>query len=184
MTAGVRVSGVSQTITADVAVAGSYAISATANGVTFSASGNFTTTGPHNVVLHATGVPLEAGNHDFILDTSPNTCTFSRTTGAGMGVVDSYTCNTGSAGAMLVGTPVTGVTQTITAMVATVGSYNISATSNGVTFSATGTYTATGAQEMVLRATGTPTAGGVHNFALSGTPSCSFSRSTIEGVTR
>jgi uncharacterized protein (TIGR02145 family) len=36
---------------------------------------------------------------------------------------------------------------------------------------------------VVLRATGTPTAGGVHNFALSGTPSCSFSRSTIEGVT-
>ncbi|PAM92767.1 hypothetical protein B4N84_21795 [Flavobacterium sp. IR1] len=80
MTEGIPVSGVSQTITADVSTPGSYDISATNNGVTFSARGNFTSKGKHDVILHATGIPMAAGDHDFILNTSPNNCTFTRTT--------------------------------------------------------------------------------------------------------
>ena len=80
MKVGEPVTNVTQTITATVSRIGSFAISATANGVTFSARGNFTSIGNHDVVLHASGTPLTAGNHTFTLNTSPNTCTFSRTT--------------------------------------------------------------------------------------------------------
>ncbi|SMP29903.1 fibrobacter succinogenes major paralogous domain-containing protein [Flavobacterium hercynium] len=80
MEAGTPVSGVSQTITVTVSVPGSYDISATENGVTFSARGNFTSAGNHDIVLHATGIPLVAGNHTFALNTSPNSCSFSRIT--------------------------------------------------------------------------------------------------------
>jgi len=79
MTEGDPVSGVSQTITATVSAPGSYDISATNNGVTFSARGNFTSKGKQDVLLHATGIPLAGGDHDFILNTSPNNCTFTRT---------------------------------------------------------------------------------------------------------
>ncbi|OXA85306.1 hypothetical protein B0A66_19890 [Flavobacterium hercynium] len=80
MEAGTPVSGVSQTITATVTVPGSYNISTTQNGVTFSARGNFTSAGNHDIVLHAAGTPTTAGDHDFVLNTSPNSCSFRRTT--------------------------------------------------------------------------------------------------------
>ncbi|PAM92772.1 hypothetical protein B4N84_21820 [Flavobacterium sp. IR1] len=80
MTEGIPVAGVSQTITADVSVPGNYNISATNNGVTFSARGNFTSKGKHDIILHAAGIPLAGGDHDFILNTSPNNCPFTRTT--------------------------------------------------------------------------------------------------------
>ncbi|OXA85304.1 hypothetical protein B0A66_19880 [Flavobacterium hercynium] len=80
MTSGIPVSGVSQTITATVTVPGSYDISATQNGVTFSARGNFTSAGNHDIVLHAAGTPIAGGDHDFILNTSPNSCSFRRST--------------------------------------------------------------------------------------------------------
>lgn len=79
MTAGVAVSGVTQTITATVTTGGSYSISTTANGVTFAASGTFANTGPQDIVLTATGTPTASGPNDFTLNTTPN-CTFSRTT--------------------------------------------------------------------------------------------------------
>lgn len=75
-----------------------------------------------------------------------------------------------SAGTMIVGTAVSGLTQTITANVTTIGSYNISTTANGVTFAATGTFAGTGLQNIVLTATGTLTAVGTHTFALNTSP--------------
>jgi len=75
----IPVSGVSQTITATVSAPGSYNISATNNGVTFSARGNFTSKGKQDVLLRATGIPIVEGDHDFILNTSPKNCPFTRT---------------------------------------------------------------------------------------------------------
>ena len=94
----------------------------------------------------------------------------------GTAVVSAYTCSTASAGILKVGTPVSGVTQTITATVTTVGTYSISTTANGVTFAATGTFAGTGAQNIVLTATGTPTAKGSNTYTLNTTPNCNFSR--------
>jgi formylglycine-generating enzyme required for sulfatase activity len=181
MTAGVAVSGVTQTITASVTTAGTYSISTMANGVTFARSGTFAGTGAQNIVLIATGTPTAAGSNSFTLNTTPN-CSFSRTTlvnpsSNGTAVVSSYTCSTASAGTMTAGVAVSGVTQTITANVTTAGTYSISTTANGVTFAGSGTFAGTGAQDIVLTANGTPTAAGSNTFTLNTTPNCSFSRS-------
>jgi hypothetical protein len=97
----------------------------------------------------------------------------------GSALVSAYSCSTATAGTLITGVPVSGVTQTITATVTTVGTYNIvTPTVNGVYFSATGTFAATGAQTIVLTATGTPTAAGNNSYTLNTTPNCSFSRTT------
>jgi hypothetical protein len=79
MTTGSAVSAVTQTITATVGTLGTYSITATANGVPFTGSGNFAGTGAQNIVLTATGTPTAVGSSSFTLNTTPN-CSFSRTT--------------------------------------------------------------------------------------------------------
>jgi hypothetical protein len=97
----------------------------------------------------------------------------------GTAVVSGYSCSTASAGTMVAGIAVSGVTQTITATVTTVGTYSISTTANGVTFAGSGTFAGTGAQNIVLTASGTPTAAGSNSFTLNTTPNCGFSRITL-----
>ena len=181
MTAGVAVSGVTQTITATVTTEGTYIISTTANGVTFTGSGTYAGTGAQNIVLTATGTPTALGIYSFALNTTPN-CSFTRAatdpSTNGTAVVSAYTCTTASAGTMAAGVAVSGVTQTITANVTSVGTYSISTAANGVTFTGTGTFAGTGAQNIVLTASGTPTAAGSNSFTLNTTPNCSFSRTT------
>ncbi|MBL7747364.1 MAG: hypothetical protein JNM19_08065 [Chitinophagaceae bacterium] len=79
MIQGQAVSGVTKVVTANVSSAGTYSISATANGVTFSASGTFVATGSQNVTLTASGTPTAAGVHTYTINTTPN-CNFSATT--------------------------------------------------------------------------------------------------------
>lgn len=78
LTAGVAVSGVTQTITATVTSVGTYNLATTTNGVTFAASGTFLGTGDQDIVLTATGTPQATGSHLFSLNTSTS-CSFSRT---------------------------------------------------------------------------------------------------------
>lgn len=182
MTKGTTVSGVTQTIEANVTTVGTYSISTTANGVTFEGSGTFAGTGPQNIVLTASGVPTSAGVNSFALNTNPN-CNFSRATldssSNGTAVVSTYNCATSSAGTMTAGTTVSGVTQTITANVTTAGTYSIATTTaNGVTFSGSGTFANTGNQSIVLMASGIPSGGGSSTFTLNTTPDCNFSRTT------
>lgn len=95
----------------------------------------------------------------------------------GSGTVSDYICTTASAGCWLkIGMAVSGVSQTITATVTKIGTYDISATAGGVTFSAAGTFLNTGVQNIVLTASGTPNATGNIYFTLNVTPSCNFSR--------
>lgn len=187
MTSGIEVSGtgVTQTITADVTQLGTFSLTCFANGIVFSKSGTFTTLGSQNIVLdQAYGVPVDTGNFAFTLNTLP-TCSFTRTvlgnpSTNGSAIVSGYVCNTDSVGTLTVGTPASGVTQTITATVTTVGTYNITAEINGVTFSSgVGTFAGTGAQQVVLTATGTPTTAGSNSFTLNTTPNCSFTRDVI-----
>jgi hypothetical protein len=83
MRVGQNVSGVTHTIRVIRGKTGiqSYNISATANGVTFSASGS-TNSGavgrPFDIVLTASGTPTAAGNISFNSDTNP-VMTFTRT---------------------------------------------------------------------------------------------------------
>lgn len=83
MRVGQNVSGVTHTIRVIRGKTGiqSYNISATANGVTFSASGN-TTAGPQgsefDIWFTASGTPTAAGNITFTTNTNP-AITFTRT---------------------------------------------------------------------------------------------------------
>ncbi len=184
MTAGTAVSGLTQTITANVTTAGTFSISTTANGVTFAGAGTFASTGSQNIVLTASGTPIFGTTDAFILNTTPS-CSFNRTTTGnlssnGTADVSAYSCSTASAGTISFGTTTTGqgVTQTITATVTTGGSYSISTTANGVTFAASGTFAGIGAQNIVLTATGTTTVVGSNSFTLNTTPTCSFNRTS------
>ena len=186
LTVGTAASGVTQTITATVTTAGTYNISTTANGVTFAASGTFAGTGNQNITLTATGTPTASGTNTFTLNTNPN-CSFTRSvnnspTSNGSGVVSAFNCNAGSMGNMTVGTDASGNAQSITATVTTAGTYNISASSNGVTFAGSGTFAGTGNQNITLTATGTPTVAGTNTFTINTNPNCSFSRTVDSGI--
>ncbi|MDQ6755679.1 MAG: hypothetical protein M3004_01975 [Bacteroidota bacterium] len=65
----------------------------------------------------------------------------------------------------------------VTVTVTTPGTYTISTnTVNGVSFSKSGIFTATGVQNVILNGTGTPTNSGAQTFAVSfGTSTCNFS---------
>ena len=180
LTAGTSVSGVTQTITATVTSAGTYSISSTANGLTFAATGTFTGTGAQNIVLTASGTPTYGTTDDFTLNTTPN-CSFSRTaTGNastnGTAIVTSYNYSSAS-GTLTAGSSASGVTQTITANVSTVGTYSISATANGVKFANAGTFASTGSQNVILTATGTPIYGTTDAFTINTNPNCTFNKS-------
>lgn len=93
-------------------------------------------------------------------------------------------CSVASAGTLKAGTIVdTGVTQTIQLTVGKVGKYSLSTTNNGVTFAASGTFTALGLQTVVLTASGYTVSGGTTTFTLSSkSQSCTFDR-TVGGPT-
>jgi hypothetical protein len=187
MLLGSAVTSVSQSITANVTIAGTYSISTIANGVTFAGSGTFAGTGAQTITLTATGTPTAAGTNTFTLNTTPN-CSFNRITylqpsSNGSAIISALTCSTATAGTLTTGTAVSGVTQTINTTVTKIGTYAISTTANGVTFSGTGTFTTLGAQNVVLSATGTPTVSGAATFTLNTTPNCNFSRTVIDAST-
>ncbi len=73
-------------------------------------------------------------------------------------------------GTMTQGVAVSGVTMTLYANVTTVGSYSITAVQDGVTFSGSGIFTATGCQPISLTASGTPVAAGPFTWTTNTTP--------------
>ncbi len=116
-----------------------------------------------------TTVTLPAACQNCPATTSPST--------NGTAVVSNYgdaTCANPSSGTingtMTEGTAVSGVTMSLYANVTTLGTYNLSATQNGVTFSGTGTFTALGCQLITLTASGTPTAAGPFTWCTNTTP--------------
>lgn len=176
-------------LTVNVTVPGTYTITTnTAAGISFAGSGTFTTTGLQFIQMNATGTPTSAGTSVFLPGTNP--CSFSVVVAANSGTGGS----SGTAVYELGGAPGTcfspivngsytqGVALTPTnvvvlkANVTTIGTYNITATNNGMTFTATGSFTATGPnQNVTFTGSGTPTASGSINFQPgSGTNICTF----------
>jgi uncharacterized protein (TIGR02145 family) len=186
MTAGNSVEDVSQTLQVNVTSIGTYSINSISNGVTFSASGTFTTTGLQTILLAATGTPVAVYNTlTYDLNTTPS-CSFDRVvavnpTSNGSAVITITGCASG-AGTLATNNSASGVTQTIIISVTTPGTYAIAtSTVNGITFSGSGTLIA-GTASLLLTASGTPTAAGTSTFALNTTSSCSFSRTIIESL--
>jgi hypothetical protein len=184
--AGVPVSQVTQTFSANVITPGSYNITAINNGVTYKARGTFTGIGTQNFDLTASGTPISTGTYTFTSNTTPS-ATFARTaihrSTNGTAVVSEYSPSS-STGTMLIGVRVSGVTQIITANVTTAGTYTITTNSaNGVTFAASGTFTNTGSQNIILTAIGTPITTGTFTFTSNTTPDITFTRKIISTST-
>jgi uncharacterized protein (TIGR02145 family) len=171
---------VSQTIIANVTTAGTYSFTASLNGVTFAASGTLAGTGSQNITLQATGTSTVEGNNSYSLNSSiPYSFirqTLSSPSSNGSSVVTSWSCATDTSGALYLGNVSSFVTQTITANVSQVGTYYLSTSINGVTFAGSGVFDATGNQNIKLNATGTPTTFGANSFTLNTSNSCTFTR--------
>jgi hypothetical protein len=162
----------------------------TANGISFT-SGliNLTTLGQQTVTLIGSGKPVSGGITDLIVSGTPGmtgTCTL-KVTVAGQPVAYTTNCS----GITTSGIYAPGVamvaanTMTVPVNVSYVGAYTINTnTINGISFSATGTFTTTGAQNVVLTASGTPTSGGSFTYAVTanstnGGTACNVNRSFV-----
>ena len=172
-------------VTVDVDTIGTYTIyTDTVNGYFFRASGRFNTTGPQVVKLMGTGKPLIDGVNTFFVKYNGTICQFSiivtaGSSGGGGGTsvytIDCSNANVvGTYSATIAMTPSNKVTLDVD--VTTAGSWSLtSATANGISFSGSGTFSATGPQQITLTATNTPSLAGNFNFTVNnGTSSCSF----------
>ena len=121
-----------------------------------------------------------------LLDCSAST-TINEGSTNGTAVIDGFGTGAGCTEAafsanMTEGVDATGTTLTIYANVSQVGTYSISATANGVTFSASGTFASTGCQAIVLTASGTPADGGSFTWTTNTTPSESATTDVIFSI--
>ncbi len=185
--------GATNTARFDVTVTtpGTYSINTTAvNGVTFSGSGSFATAGATTVTLTASGTAAAAGVFNYPATGAGSNCNFSVTYAGGTAgavftmVGAGSTCSPGTvAGTYTAGTALTtGNTVTVQVNVTTAGSYSLSSnTVNGMTFSATGVFAATGSQTVVLTGTGIPGTAGSNTFSVGGSP-CTFGITTVGGT--
>jgi hypothetical protein len=185
-TAGVAATS-ANTVTLAVSVdsIGTYAIATnTINGITFSGSGVFTSTGAQDITLTASGTPSAAGTYDFM--PIAGGCSFSITVASnngGSGGTASYTLGGGTSsctdasvsGTLTAGSAASAAnTVALKVTVNTVGTYSISTnTTNGISFAGSGSFTTTGEQSIILTASGTPTAAGTFAYT-PGSNGCSF----------
>lgn len=159
----------------------------TVNGMWFRDSGFSTVTGTQTIKIKGFGKPLLPGDHAFIAQLNTSACLFNvNVTGSvGIGAIYSLvstgsTCSaTTSSGTYTAGTPLAAAnTLTVKVNVTSIGSYAIGTnTVNGIRFVATGSFTATGAQDVILIGTGTPSSAGTYTFnvaSTAGTCQCSL----------
>lgn len=157
-------------VNVSVTTTGNYNIaSTTADGISFSASGTFTDTGFYTITLKAGGTPAAAGDYTFTIPGSTG-CYFS------LQVTDQPPANYTLDGAPndcenpnLSGTYAalnrlsSDNKLTLNVVVQSVGDYHITTdTVDGVSFSASGKFTATGSQQVVLAGEGMPDFPGVY----------------------
>ena len=173
-------------VVVDVTTPGWFVISTdTINNFYFRATGNFSVAGIDTVRLQGSGKPTAASTNVFTVTYDSSSCTFSVTTLPGGGGTSAFTlagspgnCVPGTvSGGYNVGTALNaGDSVTIQVNVTTPGTWSITtSTLGGMTFSGSGTFTATGVQAIRLIGTGTPTTAGSFNFPVSaGASTCSF----------
>ena len=175
-------------VNVDVSSAGHYSlVTNAADGISFSASGTFTDTGFQPVVLQCTGTPDSVGTFtftipgatgcyfsvtvidkppaDYVLSGSPNSCQTPIFNGSYVALKALSSANT----------------VTINVSVTSVGDYSITTdTINGISFSAEGTFTTTGDQQVILTGNGTPNGPGLFYFNLNAPSSqCTFTLQVI-----
>lgn len=172
------------TITLKVTVdsIGSYTLAtANINGVIFSGSGEFTSTGSQNIILTGSGTPVTAGSFNFIPGFAG--CAFSISFTAKSTGVAQFTLNGAPdsciapvvSGTYIVGTALNAAnTVLLKVSVTNAGTYSVSSNAvNGVLFSVTGKFAANGQQSVMLTGSGKPLKSGTFTFT-PGTYGCKF----------
>lgn len=150
----------------DVTTVGIYSVSTnSANGIHFSTSGTFTTTGVQTIILTGSGTPLAAGNFNFTTPVGLG-CSFTITVTTAIKPMANFTlagAPNNCTNANVKGTYVSVKPLTIsnyvdvTVDVISVGPYTLSTdTLDGIYFSATGAFATTGIQTVSLTGSGTP----------------------------
>jgi len=169
----------------DITETGTYIIkSDTINGYSFYGAGIVESPGLNTVRLFAKGTPVGPGINTFTISFDASTCSIDIPV-VSVGIPAVYTL--GGAGSTCTGVVVNGVYMAAVPMNATntvmldvnvtsTGSYNLSTpVVNGISFSASGDFNATGPQTVSLNGNGTPITEGDVNFSLSGNSgSCTF----------
>ncbi|MBK6383887.1 MAG: hypothetical protein IPF69_10580 [Chitinophagaceae bacterium] len=174
------------TVSVNVTRTGTYIITTdTINGYFFRGTGTFTALGPTNVTLRGNGTPFAAGIDNFVVSYDSTICDIAVTVlPAGAGGPAVFTLDGAPAtcigavvnGSYAISTALTATnTVTINVTVTTIGTYNITTTYQGMTFTKSGTFTTLGANTVTLVGSGTPTTAGVNTVPLPvGATTCSF----------
>ena len=170
----------------DVTTPGAYTIyTDTVNGYFFRGTGVFTSTGSNTAILRGNGTPGLSGVNNFVVHYNLQVCTVPVTVlPAGSGGPAVFTlemtggnCTPGTvAGTYIKDVALTSAnTVTINVNVTAIGTYNISTTFQGMTFSKAGAFISTGVQQVQLVGSGTPTTAGTNIVPLTaGTSTCNF----------
>jgi hypothetical protein len=170
----------------NVSITGTYLLTSdTVNGLSFKAEGAFETTGIHTVRLEAAGTPFTNGTVPYPVHYGTQRCIVNVFSSDPASTVSGYTwggAGSNCTGAVLSGNYIAGTAMTIdnkvllNVSVLNTGLYGISTPAvNGVQFSASGSFSATGPQQVTLTAAGIPVATGSYDFSVSpGTESCRF----------
>jgi hypothetical protein len=166
------------TLSVNVSATGNYSIITPAiNGITFSGSGIFSTSGQQTIQLTGSGIPVSAGTYS--VSPGLNGCNFPVTvTGtAAYSLIESAgNCSSFSiAGTYTVGKNLTASNNAkVSVSITSPGTYTISTQKiNGILFSASGSFTSTGIQTIQLNGSGTPLAAGAYSYT-PGVSSCSI----------
>ncbi|MHC5201359.1 hypothetical protein [Myroides sp. LJL119] len=163
------------TLNVDVQATGNTTIQTNTVGGVYFSSGplSFDELGVKQVVLRAVGTPVVAGKNTYTLNQATglvNSCSFDIEVEK-QPVSYSLTCSSIVVGGSYAPSIIMNDNNTITLNVNVdyAGDYNISTNQvNGVSFKASGTFTSTGLQQVILKASGTPINGGQHRFTLTG----------------
>ena len=165
-------------LSVNVSAIGNYSITTPAiNGITFSGSGIFSTSGQHTIQLTGSGIPVSAGTYS--ISPGLNGCDFPVTvTGsAAYSLIETAgNCSSFSiAGTYTVGKSLTASNNArVSVNITSTGTYTISTQNiNGILFSASGSFTSTGIQTIQLNGSGTPLAAGAYSYT-PGVSSCSI----------
>ncbi len=194
MTQGSSAANISMHIWVDVTQLGSWQLTtAEQNGVTFSGSGEFTALGCQEISLMGSGTFTNEGTFTWSTTSTP---AYSADGNVGSGIHASTNgtaiihatvpctgqTNSFSGGSMTQGQVSTGIRMHLWVNVTQVGTWNMSATNAGVTFSGNGNFTTTGCQEIILNANGnTFTSGGSTTWSTNTNPIHSATK-TISSV--
>ena len=178
-TAGTALTGANTvTLNVNVTTAGAWSVTTApaTNGMIFSGSGTFAATGAATILLTGSGTPTNPGATNVSVTAGATTCTFTITV---VGGGSAWVPNCSSVvidGLYEDGTQLNASNLVdITVNVTSTGPYNISTTAtNGMVFSASGTFAATGSTVITLVGSGTPINAGTFNIPVPGTTPCTF----------